>query len=261
MPDIGAGSSDSTSGQHAADWQTRVDLAAAYRLADMHAYNEGIFNHLTVLLPDSRRFLVQPIGMHWSEVSASSLIEFDETGRVVAGEGEVERSTVCIHVPIHLMHEGARCVFHTHMPFASTLTRLERPEVLPTGQTELRFHDKVAYDDGYTGLVYDMQEGERLARVLGPDRQVLMLANHGVVVVGRTIAETFDRLYYLEQACRAQIYAMWTGQRLRMIPDAVIAHTKQQFRTPMLYGGKRNFEMHFAALKRVLANRSPGFEL
>lgn len=244
----------------AEDQQLRIDLAAAYRLADMHAYNEGIFNHLTVLVPERNCFLVQPIGMHWSEVTASSLMEVDFDGNVISGEGELERSTYFIHLPIHRAHESARCVFHTHMPFASTLTRLQDPRILATGQTEIRFSRNVVYDDGYTGLVYDMTEGERLASLMGPKDRVLMLSNHGVVVTGATIAETYDRLYYLEQACRAQLYAMWTGQPLKLIPDAVVEHTMRQFGGTPAYYGKRSYELHFAALKRILQRRNPGFD-
>ncbi len=240
--------------------QLRIDLAAAYRLADMHAFNEGIFNHLTVLVPERNTFLVQPIGMHWSEVTASCLIEVDFAGNVISGDGELERSTLCIHLPIHQMYESARCVFHTHMPFAGTLTRLQDPRILPTGQTEIRFSRNVAYDDAYTGLVYDINEGQRLAARLGASGRVLMLANHGVIVTGQTIAETYDRLYYLEQACRAQVYAMWTGRDLKLIPDSVIEHTTRQFSGSPAYYGKRNYELHFAALKRVLQRRNTGFE-
>jgi ribulose-5-phosphate 4-epimerase/fuculose-1-phosphate aldolase len=241
------------------DEQMRIDLAACYRLADMHAFNEGIFNHLTVLIPERDCFLVQPIGMHWSEVRAADLLEVDFEGKVIRGDGEIELSTFFIHLPIHRAHPGARCVFHTHMPFASTLTRLQHPEILPTGQTEIRFWNRVAYDPEYTGLVYDMEEGKRLAAVLGPDRQVLMLANHGVVVTGASIAETYDRLYYLEQACRAQVYAMWTGRPLKLIPEPVIAHTTRQLKGSPRYGGKPSFDHHFDALKRILDRRSPGY--
>jgi ribulose-5-phosphate 4-epimerase/fuculose-1-phosphate aldolase len=242
------------------DEQTRVDLAAAYRLADLFGLNEGIFNHLTVLLPGRDRILSQPIGTHWSEVTASSLLEVDFEGQVMAGSGQVERSTVCIHVPIHRAFEGARCVFHTHMPFASTLTRLEDPRIRPTGQTEIRFWNRIAYDDGYRGLVYDMAEGERLAATLGPRNQVLMLSNHGVLVVGRTVAETFDRLYYLERAAQAQVYAMWTGQPLKEIPPDVIEQTRGQFRDSPLYYGRAGHDLHFDALKRMLDRRNPGYE-
>jgi ribulose-5-phosphate 4-epimerase/fuculose-1-phosphate aldolase len=240
--------------------QTRVDLAAAYRLADLFGFNEGIFNHLTVLLPDRGCILTQPIGMHWSEVTASSLLEVDRDGQVLRGEGEVERSTVCIHVPMHKAFDSARCVFHTHMPFASTLTRLRDSRLRPTGQTEIRFWNRIAYDDGYNGLVYDMAEGERLAKLLGPRNHVLMLANHGVVVVGRSVAETFDRLYYLERAAQAQVYAMWTGQELREIPPETIDQTRCQFRDSPLYYGKPGHDLHFDALKRILDRRNPGYE-
>jgi ribulose-5-phosphate 4-epimerase/fuculose-1-phosphate aldolase len=185
------------------DEQLKVDLAAAY----LFGLNEGTFNHLTVLLPDRGRILSQPIGMHWSEVTASALLKVDFEGQVITGVGQVERSTVCIHVPIHQTFEGARCVF----PFASTLTRLEDPRIRSTGQTEIRFWNRVTYDDGYNGLVYDMAEGRRLASILGSRNQVLMLSNHGVLVVYRIYNETFDRLYYLERATQVQVYAMWTG--------------------------------------------------
>jgi ribulose-5-phosphate 4-epimerase/fuculose-1-phosphate aldolase len=179
---------------------------------------------------------------------------------VVAGSGEVERSTFCIHVPIHRAHEHAQCVFHTHMPFASTLARLLDPRILPTGQTELQFLGNVAYDDGYNGFVFDLGEGERLAGLMDHRTRVLMLANHGVVVIGDTIAETYDRLYYLERACRAQVYAMWTGRELRHIPREVIDHTRAQARSGPLYYGRPACELHFDALKRVLQRRNPGFD-
>jgi ribulose-5-phosphate 4-epimerase/fuculose-1-phosphate aldolase len=242
------------------DESIRTDLAAAYRLADLHGYNEGIFNHLTVLVPGESRFLVQPFGMHWSEVTASSLIEVDFEGSVAKGDGEVERSTVCIHVPIHRAYPHARCVFHTHMPFASTLTRLVDSRIAPTGQTELQFLRTVAYDDSYRGLVFDLEEGARLARFFAPETRVLMLANHGVVVIGSTVAETYDRLYYLEQACRSQVYAMWTGRALRELPTEVISNTLRHFADAPTYYGKRASDLHFAALKRILARRCPGFD-
>jgi len=238
----------------------RVDLAAAYRLADLNGYNEGIFNHLTVLVPGRDAFLVQPFGMHWSEVTAGSLLEVDFSGRVIRGEGEVERSTFCIHVPIHRAHPRARCVFHTHMPFASTLMRLADPRIRPLGQTELQFMHQVAYEDEYTGLIFDLEAGERLARQFAASTRVLMLAHHGVIVIGDSVAETYDRLYYLERACRAQVYALWTGQPLREIPANVVAQTLAQVRDPPLYYGRHPSELHFDALKRLLRRQNPGFD-
>src|ERR1700758_697525 len=107
-----------------AQWEARVDLAAAHRLAVMHGFHEGIFNHLTLRVPGSNdRYYQIPFGLHWSEVTASCFMEVSYDGERVAGEGEIERSCYAIHAPIHKLKQHAGAVFHTHMPFASALTR------------------------------------------------------------------------------------------------------------------------------------------
>ena len=243
----------------AAAWQVRVDLAAAHRLAVMQGLNEGVFNHLTATIPGrGDRFLVNPFGLYWSEVTASCLIEVGHDGKVLSGEGECERSAFCIHAPIHRLAPGAGAVLHTHMPFASALTRLEEPELLPIGQTETFMREHIAYDDDYTGAAFDPSEGERLARVLG-DKKVLFMANHGVVVVGETVAEAYDRLFYLERACQVQCYAMWTGRKLKHVRPEVIEHMRTQTEDKVTYGGKRPYQHHFDALKRVLDKREPDY--
>jgi ribulose-5-phosphate 4-epimerase/fuculose-1-phosphate aldolase len=243
-----------------AEWQVRVDLAAAHRLAVMHGFNEGIFNHLTAAVPGKRdRFLVNPFGLYWSEVTASSLIEVGHDGRVLSGEGECERSAFCIHAPIHRLNEKAGAVLHTHMPFASALTRLEEPQIEAIGQTEVLLRDLIAYDAAYTGLALDPAEGERLAGVLG-DRKILFMANHGVLVVAETVAQAYDLLFYLERACQVQLYAMWTGRRLKQVRPEVVEHMRRQVATPSFYGGKRPFQLHFEALKRVLDRREPDYK-
>src|SRR5690349_1251249 len=196
---------------NSAAWQARVDLAAAHRLADRQGFSEGIFNHFTLAVPgaDDRYFQI-PFGLHWSEVTASCLMEVGYDGRLLSGTGEIERSAFCIHAPIHRLLASAVCVLHTHMPFASALTRLEEPRIEAIGQTEIGFLDCVAYDDEYTGIAFDATEGERLAGVFGAENKVLFMANHGVIVVGETVAEAYDRLFYLERACQVQLYAMWT---------------------------------------------------
>jgi ribulose-5-phosphate 4-epimerase/fuculose-1-phosphate aldolase len=242
-----------------AEWQARVDLAAAHRLAVMHGFNEGIFNHLTLTVPGkSDRFLLNPFGLHWSEVTASCFMEVGYDGTVLSGSGVIERSALCIHAPIHRLHPNAACVLHTHMPFASALTRLEDPRILPIGQTEVAFLDCVAYDDKYTGLAYDPAEGERLAGVLG-DKNVLFMANHGVITVADTVAEAYDLLYYLERACQVQLYAMWSGKPLKHLPAEVVARTKSQFEHGPSYGDKPAWQHHFDALKRVLDRREPDY--
>lgn len=244
----------------AARWQARVDLAAAHRLAVMHGLNEGIFNHLTSRVPGSNdRYYQIPFGQHWSEVRASTFMEVGYDGSLRAGEGEIEQSCYCIHAPIHRLLPQAAAVFHTHMPFASALTRLEDPQILPIGQTELGTAVHTAYDDRYTGPAYDPAEGERLAGTIG-DRTVLMMANHGALTVGRTIAEAYDRLYYLERVAQVQLYAMWTGRPLKRLPQGVIETTEAEFRGDRRYGGKKPAQWHFEALKRILDRKEPDYK-
>ena len=244
-----------------ARWQARVDLAAAHRLAVMHGLNEGIFNHLTLRVPgtDDRYYQI-PFGMHWSEITASCFMEIGYDGTQLAGEGEVERSAYCIHAPIHRLNTKAAAVFHTHMPFASALARLEDQSILPIGQTELGTMLHTAYDNIYTGLAFDPAEGERLAGVLG-DKTVLMMANHGVATVGQTVSEAYDRLYYVERVAQVQLYAMWTNRPLKHLPPEVVDHTISAFKNSShKYGGKANHVWHFDALKRIRDKKEPDYK-
>lgn len=244
-----------------ARWQARVDLAAAHRLAVMHGFNEGIFNHFTLRVPGAGdRYYQIPFGLHWSEVTASCFMEVGYDGTLLAGEGEVERSCYCIHAPMHRLLPDAAAVLHTHMPFASALARLEDPRILPIGQTELGIMMQTAYDDIYTGPAFDPAEGERLAGVIG-DKRVLMMANHGVAVVGRSVADAYDRLYYVERVAQVQLYAMSSGRQLKFLPQDVIDHTISEYRRNKYeYGGKPNSEWHFTALKRILDRKEPDYQ-
>jgi ribulose-5-phosphate 4-epimerase/fuculose-1-phosphate aldolase len=145
------------------------------------------------------------------------------------------------------------------MPYASALTRLADPRIEAIGQTEIGFLDCVAYDEEYTGLAFDPVEGERLAAMLGPYNKVLFMANHGVLVVGETVAEAYDRLYYLERACQVQLYALWTGRALKRVPAPIVEDTQRQYAASPAYQGKPAYEHHFAALKRLLDRREPDY--
>jgi ribulose-5-phosphate 4-epimerase/fuculose-1-phosphate aldolase len=242
-------------------WQARVDLAAAHRLAVMHGFHEGIFNHLTLRVPGRNDSYYQiPFGLHWSEVTASCFMEVGYDGALLAGEGEIEQSCYCIHAPLHRLLPGGAAVLHTHMPFASALTRLEDQRILPIGQTELGVMMDTAYDDCYTGPAFDPVEGERLAGVIG-DKTVLMMANHGVAVVGESVAEAYDRLYYVERVAQVQLYAMSSGRQLKFIPQEVIDATIKAYRvTSPQYGNKPAHVWHFDALKRLLDKREADYK-
>ena len=238
----------------AAERAARVDLAAAFRLAARMEMHEGVCNHFTSMLPDGKRFLLNPYGLHWSEVTASNLLALDSDGNILEGEGEFERTAFYIHSRIHLHNPRAACVLHTHMPYATALTLLENGRLEMVEQNALRFYDDIAYDDTYNGLVVDNAEGDRLARVLG-EKRVLFLANHGVIVAGPSVAEAFDLLYYLERACRLQVLARSMGGRMRAVRPEVVRETCRMILadTPKYAGA------HFAALKRLLDREEPDY--
>jgi ribulose-5-phosphate 4-epimerase/fuculose-1-phosphate aldolase len=232
----------------------RVDLAAAFRLAVRLDLHEGVCNHFSAMLPNGKRFLLNRYGLHWSEVSASNLVALDAAGNVLDGEGEIEKTAFYIHSRIHVANPRAACVLHTHMPYATALTLLEGGRLEMVEQNALRFHDDIAYDDTYNGLVVDNAEGDRLARVLGSKR-VMFLANHGVLVVGPSVAEAFDALYYLERACRLQVLARSMSQKFRPIRQEVIEQTYKL----MVADAPKYAGAHFDALKRILEREEPGY--
>jgi len=242
-----------------AERQARVDLAACYRLAAHFGLNEGIDNHLTLLVPGhDDRFLLAPFGLHWSEVRASDFMVVDFEGRLVSGPGPVEDTALYIHLPVHKLAPQARCALHTHMPYATALCMLENPRLEMAGQSAIGFHEDISYEAQYNGLAFDETEGERLARALGT-KSVLMMQNHGVLVVGATVAQAFERLYFLERAAQAQVLALSTGRALRLIPPAVVTATAAQFRSGGAVDGRDRAELHFAALKRLLDRTSPDY--
>src|SRR3954470_10167240 len=232
----------------------RVDLAAAFRLAVRLDLHEGVCNHFSFMLPDGKRFLLNAYGMHWSEVSASNLLALDADGRVLSGQGEYENTAFYIHSRIHRANPHAACVLHTHMPHATALTLLEDGRLEMVEQNALRFDGDIAYDDTYNGLVVDNAEGDRLASVLGSKR-VMFLANHGVIVVGHSVAEAFDSLYYLERACRLQVLARMMGGKRRAVRAEVVRAACRMMRDDApKYAGA-----HFNALKRILDREEPAY--
>jgi ribulose-5-phosphate 4-epimerase/fuculose-1-phosphate aldolase len=235
-------------------WNARIDLAAAYRLAVWFGLNEGIDNHFTLMVPGRRdRFYLNAFGLHWSEVAASNLLALDIDGQVVEGTGEVEATAYYIHARLHLAHPRARCVLHTHMPYATALCSIRDGTLDPVTINSLRFNDDIGYDRSYNGEARSTAEGDRVAALLGSKR-ILFLANHGVIVVGDTVAQAFDDLYFLERACMVQVLAMSTGRPLSPVPSQFTAGG---------YGGnpesKRYADLHFAALKRLLDKRESDY--
>jgi len=230
----------------------RDDLASAIRLAAYFDLHEGICNHFSVQCdgPDER-YLINAYGWHWSEMTAERLLLIDGDGKVLEGEGEVEASARNIHIASHRANPRHKAILHVHMPYATSISMLEGGRLLMAHQTACRFHGRIGYEEEFGGIAITQEEGERIAREAKANAHIdtMFLANHGVVCSGPSVAQAFDDLYYLERAARQQVLAQSTGERLKIIPEATVEHTAQQFRNDFEeYAGK-----HFEALKRLVA--------
>jgi ribulose-5-phosphate 4-epimerase/fuculose-1-phosphate aldolase len=242
-------------------WQARVDLAAAHRLAVMYGFHEGIDNHFTLLVPGYEdRFFLAPFGIHWSEIKASDFLIVDFDGNILEGDpdGLVEDTAFFIHAPMHASARKVPCVLHTHMPYATALSMLEDPELEMASQNAISFKDEVFYDCEYRGLAYDKSEGERMTAALG-EKSVLLLRNHGIVTVGTTVAQAFHLLYFFERTAESHVLAMSTGRPLRVVEKDIVDYTVEQFRGSTTVRGHDRAELHFTALKRILDRNEPDY--
>ena len=234
--------------------EARLDLAAALRWANRLGLGEGICNHFSFEVPGRPgHFLINPQGLHWSEVTAGDLVVVDAAGRQVEGRHRVEPTAFFIHGAMHRSKPSAKCVLHTHMPYATTLTVVHDGRLEWVSQNSLKFYDRVAYDDQYNGLALDEAEGERMC-AMAKDADVLFLANHGVIVCGPTVAAAFDDLYYLERACMLQVLAMGTGKPLRVVPERTAMKTGRQ-----MAEDAEQTALHFTAIRRMLDRDEPGW--
>ncbi len=232
----------------------RIDLAAALRWAARLGLNEGVCNHFSLeLAPD--RYLINPQGLHWGEVTAGDILLIDGGGNIIDGRHSLEPTAFFIHSHIHQANPHAKCVMHTHMPFATALTLVNEGRVEWCNQNALRFYERIAYDDRYNGVALDAAEGRRIAAQL-KGHDVMFMASHGVTVVGSSVAWTFDDLYYLERACMHQVLAVQAaaGRSLRTIAPDLCARVAAQ-----IAGERQQSELFFASIQRLLDRDEPGW--
>ena len=251
MPDTLIRAASLASSVNPAEWEMRVKLAAAYRLVDHFGWTEQIYGHLTARVPGPEdHFLINPWGLNYDEVTASNLVKIDVDGNVVgpAANG-VNFAGFIIHSAIHMTRsEENLVVMHTHTRAGMAVAAGE-DGVLPISMFSTVFHNRIGYHE-YEGASLYPDERERIVASLGPHK-ALILRNHGLLVVGRTVAECFLRLYRLERACQIQVDAAAAG-RLHLIPDNVAARSSDDLDSYQGMQDKPEGEIEFAALMRKL---------
>ena len=231
------------------NWQERVDLAAAFRWIARLNMHEGVANHLSLAINErGTRFLINPNQKHFARIKASDMLELDaEDPETLAGPNAPDPTAWGLHGGLHRACPHARCAMHVHSIHATVLASLADSRLPPIDQNCATFFNRYVIDDHYGGLAFE-DEGARCAALFSdPKQKVMIMGNHGVLVIGQTVAETFNRLYYFERAAETYIRALQTGQKLRVLPDDIAEKTAQELET---YPDQD--ERHLAELKAIL---------
>jgi len=243
-----------------AEWKARVDLAACYRLVEHYGMSDMMANHISAAVPDEENaFLINAYGMLYEEITASSLIKIDVDGNILSKPDfgalnyGINQAGYVIHGAIHRARHDVACVIHTHTWAGMALSALDCG-VLPITQTAMRFL-RIGYHD-YEGVVLDKKEEVSLLRDLG-NGEALILRNHGLLTVGKTIGEAFNWMHRLELTARSQLAAMATGATLRPVPEKVLEETYMNYQpqTRRPYG-----VMEWPALLRKLDRMDPSYK-
>lgn len=241
-------------------YEDRVNLAACFRMSARLGLNEGVGNHFSYAISeDGQQFLMNPFGRHFSNIRASDLMLLDANDeRTMERAHKPDPTAWAIHGAMHRNVSQARCVMHLHSKYATVLATLADSRLPPVDQNAMRFFNRVTIDDGFDGMGLD-QEGERLSTMLGENR-VMVMGSHGVMVVGETIARTFDELFYFERACENYIIALTTGKALRVASDVVAEKTAQQW--DEICSGSVGFaDAHLAQMREILDREEPDYKL
>ncbi|SDW16284.1 class II aldolase/adducin family protein [Marinobacter mobilis] len=209
------------------EWQLRVDLAAAYRLVALYGWDDLIFTHLSARIPgDEHHFLINPYGMMFDEITASSLVRVDQDGNKINPEDfDINPAGFTIHSAIHAVREDAACVMHTHTT-AGVAVSAQSEGLLPLSQQSLFPLSNMAYHD-YEGVALREDEKARLQADLGTNN-FMILRNHGLLTTASSVADTFLNMYILQTACEIQIQALAGNRALTPVPDGIVDTIKQQ---------------------------------
>jgi ribulose-5-phosphate 4-epimerase/fuculose-1-phosphate aldolase len=234
----------------------RIDLAAAFRWLARLEMHESVANHLSVAVSaDGTQFLINPRGRHFCRVCASELLLLDARDRATLERADAPDLTAWyLHAHLHRSLPQARCVMHVHSRYATALACLQDSTMYPIDMNTMRFFNRVALDNEFAGMALTDNEGERVARLLGGGKTVLLMANHGVLVTGPSVAAAFDELYYFERAAQTLLMCYATGKPLRIVPDSIAALTERQWRE---YG--QLALDHLDNIKAILDEEEPAY--
>jgi ribulose-5-phosphate 4-epimerase/fuculose-1-phosphate aldolase len=211
-------------------WTQRTELAAAFRWTARLNLHEAVANHFSYAInDDGTRFLMNPNQMHFSRIRASDLLEIDANDpATLEGPNAPDPTAWGLHGALHRHCPHARCAMHVHSIHATVLASLADSRLPPIDQNCATFFNRYVIDGQYGGLAFE-EEGERCAALFSdPKKKVMIMGNHGVMVIGATVAETFNRMYYFERAAETYIRALQTGQPLRILPDDVAEKTARE---------------------------------
>ena len=225
----------------AAEWAARQELAACYRVFDMLGWSEMIYNHITVKLEEEGAFLINPFGLHFSEVTASNLVKIDIDGNKLDDNPyPVNLAGFVQHALFHKHLPDAHCIMHTHTTAGMAVSSVEGG-LRPTNFYACNFAGQIAYHD-FEGVTVRSEEGERLLEHLG-DKRVMLLRNHGILVMGRTLPEAFIKHWSLQRACEIQVATLGMGTPLEVAPEVVAVHQRDLHKSQVPGGaGKADFE-------------------
>ena len=247
------------------EWQTRVDLAAFYRIAAIYDYDDFLYTHITARVPGpEHHFLINPFGLTFDEITASSLVKVDLEGNII-GESEygINYAGYVIHSAIHAVREDAKWIAHFHTRDGMGASA-HAEGLLPISQRALYIIPQLAYHD-YEGVALHLEERERLQADLG-DKKFALLRNHGTLALGETAGEAWAAIYQLEEACSAQVAALAGGRENVLIaPDFAIEEAKRQLSerpaaARAAEGRKRHDQLAWEAVLRTVQRKLPGFD-
>ena len=246
-------------GMPAVEWQTRLHLAASYRLVDYYGWTSVVYNHISCRIPDTDHLLINPFGMRYDEIRASDLIRIDIDGTPQQdSDWPVNRAGYLIHSAIHKARpRDLHCVLHTHEAISQSLCALRSPAI-PVTQEGCQFYQRVGYHD-FEGIVLDSGEQERLVLALGEHNHTLVLRNHGLITAGPDCTWAFVRHLAFIRNADVQLRAMAAGE-LNMIEEAVMARTREQFEGGSAQAGARVRHPEWDALLRLIDRRDPSWK-